>query len=101
MVSADGRDLPLYRRMVRPGLPGLYFAGFVDAPGGLLPVVETQCQWIAAAITGQLRLPPPERMWHAIDTPNRAPARGSRTKAHAAFAVTRTPTDGSYTPTSP
>ena len=33
------------------------------------------------------------------NTPNRAPASGSRTKAHAAFAVTRTPTDGSYTPT--
>jgi dimethylaniline monooxygenase (N-oxide forming) len=67
LVSADGRDLPLYRRMVRPELPGLYFAGFVDAPGGLLPVVETQGQWIAAAITGQLRLPPPERMWQAIE----------------------------------
>jgi Flavin-binding monooxygenase-like len=67
MVSADGRDLPLYRRMVRPGLPGLYFAGFVDAPGGLLPVVEAQGQWIAAAITGQLRLPPQERMWQAIE----------------------------------
>jgi flavin-binding monooxygenase-like protein len=67
MVSADGRALPLYRRIVRPGLPGLDFAGFVDAPGGLLPVVETQGQWIAAAITGQLRLPPPERMWQAIE----------------------------------
>jgi dimethylaniline monooxygenase (N-oxide forming) len=67
MVSADGRDFPLYRRIVPPGLPGLYFAGFVDAPGGLLPVVETQGQWIAAAITGQLRLPPPERMWQAIE----------------------------------
>jgi hypothetical protein len=67
LVSADGRDLPLYRRIVPPGLPGLYFAGFVDAPGGLLPVVETQGQWIAAAITGQLRLPPPERMWQAIE----------------------------------
>jgi hypothetical protein len=69
MVSADGRDLPLYRRIVPPGLPGLYFAGFVDAPGGLLPVVETQGQWIAAATTGQLRLPPPERMWQAIEQP--------------------------------
>jgi hypothetical protein len=48
-------------------VPGLYFAGFVDAPGGLLPVVETQGQWIAAAITGQLHLPPPERMWQAIE----------------------------------
>jgi dimethylaniline monooxygenase (N-oxide forming) len=67
LLSANGRDLPLYRRIVPPGLPGLYFAGFVDAPGGLLAVVETQGQWIAAAITGQLRLPPPEQMWQAIE----------------------------------
>jgi Flavin-binding monooxygenase-like len=71
IVSADRRDLSLYRRIVRPGLPGLYCAGFVDAPGGLLPVVETQGQWIAAAITGQLRLPPPERMSQAIEHPER------------------------------
>jgi hypothetical protein len=41
---------------------GLFLAGFVDAPGGLLPVVETQGQWIAAVLTGRLRLPPPEQM---------------------------------------
>jgi hypothetical protein len=67
LLSADGRDLPLYRRIAPPQLPGLYFTGFVDAPGGLLPIVETQGEWIAAAITGLLRLPPPDRMWQAIE----------------------------------
>jgi hypothetical protein len=66
-VSADGRNFPLYRRIVPPELRGLYFAGFVDAPGGLLPVVETQGQWIAAVLTGRVRLPTPERMWQAIE----------------------------------
>lgn len=65
-VSADGRDLPLYRRIAPPEVGGLYFAGFVDAPGGLLPVVETQGEWIAAVLTGRLRLPPPEQMGWAI-----------------------------------
>jgi hypothetical protein len=37
-------------------------AGFVDAPGGLLPVVETQAEWIAAVLTGRLRLPTPGEM---------------------------------------
>jgi hypothetical protein len=83
LLSADGRDLPLYRRIAPPQLPGLYFAGFVDAPGGLLPVVESQGQWIAAAITGQLRLLPPEQMWQAIDqaeprTRERFPAESPR-----------------------
>ena len=66
LVSADGRELPLYRRIAAPNVGGLFFAGFVDAPGGLLPLVETQGQWIAAVLTGQLRLPPPEQMWRAI-----------------------------------
>jgi hypothetical protein len=67
LVAPRGRELPLYRRIVPPGLGGLLFAGFVDAPGGLLPVVETQAEWIAAVLTGRLRLPAPEGMWRAID----------------------------------
>jgi Flavin-binding monooxygenase-like len=66
LLSANGHDLPLYRRIVPPGLDGLYFVGFVDAPGGLLPVVETQGQWIAAVLTRQLRLRQPQRMWQAL-----------------------------------
>jgi hypothetical protein len=45
---------------------GLYFAGFVDTPGGLLPVVETQAEWIAAVLTGRLGLPPSAQMRRAI-----------------------------------
>jgi Flavin-binding monooxygenase-like len=67
LVSANGRDLPLYRRIVPPGLDGLYFVGFVDAPGGLLPVVETQGQWIAAVLTRHLRLRQPQRIWQAVE----------------------------------
>ena len=66
LLAAEGRRLPLYRRIVPPGLPGLYLAGFVDAPGGLLPVVETQGAWIAAVVTGRLDLPTPDFMWRAI-----------------------------------
>jgi dimethylaniline monooxygenase (N-oxide forming) len=71
LVSANGRELPLYRRIAPTELGGLYFAGFVDAPGGLLPLVETQGQWIAAVLTGRLRLPPPEQMWRAIERAER------------------------------
>ncbi len=65
LLSAKGRGLPLYRRIAPPDVGRLYFAGFVDTPGGLLPVVETQGQWIAAVLTGRLRLPPPEQMRRA------------------------------------
>jgi dimethylaniline monooxygenase (N-oxide forming) len=71
LVSADGRELPLYRRIATPEMPGLFFAGFVDARGGLLPLVEAQGQWIAAVLGGRLRLPAPERMRAAIERAER------------------------------
>jgi dimethylaniline monooxygenase (N-oxide forming) len=71
LTPSAGREFPLYRRIVPPGLGGLFFAGFVDAPGGLLPVVEMQGEWIAAALTRNLRLPSAERMWPAIERAER------------------------------
>jgi dimethylaniline monooxygenase (N-oxide forming) len=71
LVAAHGRDFPLYRRIAPPGVGGLFFAGFVDAPGGLLPLVETQGQWIAAVLTGRLRLPRRQEMWQAIERAER------------------------------
>jgi cation diffusion facilitator CzcD-associated flavoprotein CzcO len=71
LLSAGGRDLPLYRRIAASELAGLYFAGFVDAPGGLLPVVEAQGHWIAAVLGGRLRLPPPVQRWRAIERAER------------------------------
>jgi dimethylaniline monooxygenase (N-oxide forming) len=69
LLAPLGRDLPLYRRIMPPGLFGLYFVGYVDAPGGLLPVVESQAEWLAAVVTGRLAVPPPEQMRQAIDRP--------------------------------
>ena len=65
-VDADRRELPLYRRIVPPASTGLFFVGFLDAPGGLLPLVEAQGDWIAAVLTGRLRLPPEAQMRRAI-----------------------------------
>lgn len=67
IVSPRGRELPLYRRIVSPQSSSLFFAGFTDAPGGVPPIVEAQGEWIAAVLTGRVRLPPPEEMWEAIE----------------------------------
>ncbi len=69
--SASGRDFPLYRRIVPTDLSGLFLAGFVDAPGGLLPVVEAQGEWIAAVLAGRLLLPPQEWMRQVMERPER------------------------------
>jgi dimethylaniline monooxygenase (N-oxide forming) len=67
LLAANGRGLPLYRRIAATQADGLYFAGFVDAPAGLLPVVETQGQWIAAVLSGRLHLPPAAQMRRALE----------------------------------
>jgi hypothetical protein len=94
LVSATGRDFPLYRRIVPPNVRGLFFAGFVDAPGGLLPVVEAQGEWIAAVVARQLLLPPQERMRQAMERPERRTRQGFPGKAPTASDVIHTPTGG-------
>ena len=67
LVPVRGTAVPLYRRIVPPDLPGLYFIGLVDAPGGLLPIVERQSAWLGDVLTGRLELPPRAAMLAAID----------------------------------
>jgi cation diffusion facilitator CzcD-associated flavoprotein CzcO len=67
VVSVNGREVALYRRIVPAVAPaGLFFAGCVDAPGALLSLVETRGDWIAAVLGGRLVLPPTGQMRRAI-----------------------------------
>ena len=54
-----------------PGLDGLFLAGFVDAPSGLLPIVEAQGDWIAAVLEGRFALPRAPAMRRAIERSER------------------------------
>lgn len=47
----------LYRRIVAPDRPGLYFAGLVQPIGPTIPLVEIQARWIAEHLSGAMRLP--------------------------------------------
>lgn len=47
----------LYRRIISLDHPGLYFAGLVQPVGPTIPLVETQGKWIAAALSGEMKLP--------------------------------------------
>ncbi len=50
--------LDLYRRVVRPGQPGLYFAGFFNVTGdGNIRMMDDQAAWIAALESGRAGLP--------------------------------------------
>jgi hypothetical protein len=53
----SGNVARLYRRMLPPGSPGLYFAGLVQPIGPTIPLVEVQARWLAAVLAGEVRLP--------------------------------------------
>ena len=51
------QPVQLYRRMVVPHHPGLFFVGLVQPIGATIPLVEIQSRWLAALLSGRLTLP--------------------------------------------
>jgi cation diffusion facilitator CzcD-associated flavoprotein CzcO len=56
-VSAPDNDLPLYRRLFHPGVPGVYFVGLAQPLGAIMPMAEESSKWVAQLLTGRYRLP--------------------------------------------
>lgn len=67
-----GNRMPLYRKVVAPQRPGLWFVGFVDTVGATLPLFELQGQWIADVLTGEAVLPGRTAMRKWIDDEQRS-----------------------------
>ncbi|BAQ49896.1 flavin-containing monooxygenase [Methylobacterium aquaticum] len=54
----DGRHLALYRRVVPPGIRGLYFVGFFNVTGGgNIRMMDDQAEWVATLVAGEVDLP--------------------------------------------
>ncbi len=57
-ISAPDNDLPLYRRVFRPGVDNLFFIGLLQPLGAIMPLAEAQGRWVAAYLRGEYMLPP-------------------------------------------
>jgi dimethylaniline monooxygenase (N-oxide forming) len=66
VVSAEDNHLPLYRRVVDPDHPGLYFLGLIQPLGAIMPLAEAQAGWVADLVTGVGRLPSASEMRREI-----------------------------------
>jgi NADPH-dependent 2,4-dienoyl-CoA reductase/sulfur reductase-like enzyme len=62
VLSAPGNKLPLYRRVVSVERPGLFFIGFIQPLGPIMPLAEAQAEWVADLLGGRVQLPPPAEM---------------------------------------
>jgi hypothetical protein len=46
--------------------PGLYFIGFLQPLGPIMPLAEAQVEWVADLLSGRAALPAPAEMQRAI-----------------------------------
>jgi dimethylaniline monooxygenase (N-oxide forming) len=75
VLSAPDNRLPLYRRVVSVERPGLYFIGFIQPLGPIMPLAEAQAEWIADLLSGRAVLPPPGEMKREIASEERKQAK--------------------------
>jgi dimethylaniline monooxygenase (N-oxide forming) len=50
-------QVALYRRVLPPDRPGLYFVGLLQPIGATIPLVEIQARWLAAVLAREVKLP--------------------------------------------
>jgi dimethylaniline monooxygenase (N-oxide forming) len=62
LIGTEGNQVALYRRVVPPRLPGLYFIGLVQPIGAAMPIAEIQSEWVADLMQGRAALPPEPQM---------------------------------------
>lgn len=71
-IEAPDNDLPLWERMVRPGIDNLFFVGLLQPLGAIMPIAEAQGRFIGDYLTGRLALPPPDKMRRAMERERQA-----------------------------
>ena len=66
LVDPKDNEIRLYRNVVPPDWPGLFFIGLVQPLGAIMPLAELQARWVAELLTGG-KLPPPAEMERRIE----------------------------------
>ncbi len=67
VVAAEDNRVGLYRRVVDPDHPGLFFLGLIQPIGAIMPLAEAQAEWVADLVTGVGALPSYAQMRSQID----------------------------------
>jgi dimethylaniline monooxygenase (N-oxide forming) len=62
LISAPDNDLPLYKRVFKPGIDNLFFIALLQPLGATMPLAEAQGKWIADYLRGEYHLPPIDAM---------------------------------------
>ena len=71
-IAAEGNDLPLWERMIKPGVDNLFFVGLLQPLGAIMPVAEAQARLIGDVLAGRVALPAVDKMHLAMEEERRA-----------------------------
>lgn len=71
IIDPTDNEVRLYRNVVAPNHPGLFFIGLIQPLGAIMPLAELQAKWVAELVTGGM-LPAVEEMDRRIDGDLRA-----------------------------
>jgi dimethylaniline monooxygenase (N-oxide forming) len=66
VVRVADNHVDLYRRVVDPDHPGLYFVGLIQPLGAVMPLAEAQAEWVADLVCGDGALPSYDEMRQQI-----------------------------------
>ncbi|MGO9249549.1 MAG: flavin-containing monooxygenase [Solirubrobacteraceae bacterium] len=56
-LAAPDNHIELFRRVVHPDIPGLYFIGLLQPLGAIMPLAEAQSTWVGDHLLGDYVLP--------------------------------------------
>jgi hypothetical protein len=66
IIDPSHNELPLYKRVIHPDRPGLYFIGLIDVAGPVNPLSEMQTEWVADLLQSKVETPSRSQMQRAI-----------------------------------
>ena len=65
-IAAPGNRLPLFKRVMKPGIPNLFFIALAQPSITLFALADRQSKWIAAYLAGDYALPDVEEQERTI-----------------------------------
>ncbi|TAF93300.1 MAG: NAD(P)/FAD-dependent oxidoreductase [Cytophagia bacterium] len=68
----DSNDFGLYKKVVHPNWPNLFFVALIQPLGAIMPLAEVQSKWIARLLNGTNQLPTPNEMRRDIEKDRQA-----------------------------
>lgn len=65
-LAVEENEIKLYKNVIHPDYPNLFFLGLLQPLGAIMPLAEVQAKWVAKILLGQSRYPSSEVMRQGI-----------------------------------